>query len=138
MPRILLPVVLLALLSTAGCSTLHFPGVYRIDIPQGNFVTEDMLNDLKPGMTPKQVRYVLGAPTLVDPFTPNMWFYLMTYRPGSGDKVDQNILVYFDNGQYSHYDGQVISDFRAKTSGRKDQELQEKARKRKDDAADEQ
>ncbi|EKF75380.1 outer membrane lipoprotein OmlA [Alcanivorax hongdengensis A-11-3] len=135
MPRLLFPIALIALIATAGCSSLHFPGVYRIDIPQGNFVTEDMLKELKPGMTPDQVRFVMGPPTLVDPFTPDMWFYLMTYRPGQGDKVHQNILVYFNNGTYDHYEGQVIDDFRSKTSGRKDLELQEKARERKDDAA---
>ncbi|MCG8391914.1 MAG: outer membrane protein assembly factor BamE [Pseudomonadales bacterium] len=135
MPRILAALTLTAIfLAAAGCSTLRFPGVYRIDIPQGNFVTEDMLSELQPGMTPDQVRYVLGAPTLVDPFTPDVWFYPMTYRPGKGEKVSQNIEVYFENGRYARYEGQVIDDFKAKTSGRSDLELHRKAEDRKDSA----
>ena len=50
MPRITVTLLVTALLALSGCSSLRFPGVYRIDIPQGNFVTEDMLAELKPGM----------------------------------------------------------------------------------------
>lgn len=126
MQKPLIPIlVLLALLS--GCSTLRFPGVYRIDIPQGNFVTTDMLAQLQPGMTPDQVRYVLGVPTLVDPFTPDTWFYLMTYQPGKGEPVDQQIVVHFTDGAYSHYDGEVIPDLQSKTQAEKDLELERKA-----------
>ncbi len=76
---------------------------------------------------------MLGPPTLSDPFTQNTWFYLMTYRPGSGDTVEQEIVVHFDNTGYSHYEGDVVEDLKARTSGRKDRELQEKARQRQDD-----
>src|SRR5690606_22829512 len=97
MPRI---IALFAILTTllAGCSSLRFPGVYRIDIPQGNVVTEDMLSGLRPGMTPEQVRFVLGPPTLTDPFTPNTWYYLLQYQPGNGEMVEQQIVVHFDQG----------------------------------------
>ena len=134
MSRILVTLLLVSLLASAGCSTLRFPGVYRIDIPQGNFVTEVMLSELQPGMTPEQVRYVLGAPTLVDPFTPDLWLYPMTYRPGKGDKVSQNIAVYFEDGAYRRYEGEVIEDIKSKTSGRSDIELQRKAADRRNDA----
>ena len=131
MPRIPVALILTALLATTGYSTLRFPGVYRIDIPQGNFVTEEMLGELEPGMSPEQVRYVLGAPTLVDPFTPDKWFYLMTYRPGKGDKVSQQIVLHFENGSYSRHEGEVIEDFRKKTSSQQDRELRRKLEERK-------
>ena len=119
----------------AGCSSLHFPWVYRIDIPQGNFVTDDMVSQLKPGMTPEQVRFVMGPPTLVDPFTPNTWYYLMTYRPGQGKTLSQQLVVYFNAaGAYDHYTGEVIKDFQQRTQGQKDRELMEKARQQGDEA----
>lgn len=131
MPRIIaLFVVFAALLS--GCSSLHFPGVYRIDIPQGNMVTQDMLADLKPGMTPEQVRFVLGPPTLTDPFTPNTWYYLLRYQPGNGELVQQQIVVLFENGNYSRYQGEAVERLRERTSGRKDRELEQRAINRKD------
>ena len=92
-----------------------------------------MLSQLQPGMTPEQVRFALGAPTLIDPFTANVWYYPMTYRPGKGDKVSQKIAVYFEGGTYSRFEGQVIDDFKAKTSGRNDRELHQKAAARKEE-----
>lgn len=114
----------------SGCSTVHFPGVYRIDIPQGNFVTDDMVAQLKVGMTPEQVEYVLGPPMLVDPFTKGTWFYLMTYRPGQGKEIDQQVVVYFTNGRYDHYEGKVVPNLQDKTKGQKDRELMEKKRQK--------
>ena len=58
----------------------------------------------------------------------------MTYRPGKGDNVRQKITIYFDGGQYSHYEGKVIDDFKAKTSGRSDRQLNQRAEERKEDA----
>lgn len=123
---LLISALILTVLTT-GCSNLRFPGVYRIDIPQGNFVTEDMLKQLSPGMTPEQVRYVMGMPTLVDPFTPDTWFYLMNLRPGKGEVVEQEIVVHFRDGSYSHHEGEVIADFRSKVIAPQDRELASRA-----------
>lgn len=117
-----------------GCSSLRFPGVYRIDIPQGNMVTQDMLADLKPGMSPDQVRFVLGPPTLTDPFTPNTWYYLLRYQPGNGELVEQQIVVYFENGGYSRHQGEALQHLRERTSGSKDRELEQQALDRKESA----
>lgn len=118
----------------SACETLRFPGVYRIDIPQGNFVTEDMLAQLEPGMTPDQVRYVLGQPTLRDPFTPDTWFYPMVYQPGRGDTVRQRIVVHFENEQYVRHEGAVIEDFRSKVTGQQDRDLEQQLREQEREA----
>ena len=133
-PLILL-IALVALL--AGCSNLRFPGVYRIDIPQGNFVTQDMLDQLAAGMSEEQVQYVLGAPTLRDPFTPDTWFYLMTYQPGKGDRVTQDIVVYFENGVFARYEGEVNRNFN-RTAAKRDKDLETQADIRKRETEPEQ
>jgi outer membrane protein assembly factor BamE len=58
------------------------PGLsaHRIDIQQGNVVTQEMVAKLKPGMTRQQVRFVLGTPPIVDPFHPQRWDYVYYYR----------------------------------------------------------
>jgi len=132
MPRFIALSLLLTVL-LAGCSSLRFPGVYRIDIPQGNVITGEMLADLEPGMTPEQVRFVLGPPTLTDPFTPDTWFYLLHYQTGNAETVEQQIVVFFEGGQYSHYDGEPVENVRERTSGRRDRELEQRARDRKED-----
>lgn len=137
MPRILpLSVIIAALTLLSGCSSLHFPGVYRIDIPQGNVVSRDMLDSLKPGMSPDQVRFVLGPPTLTDPFTPNTWYYLLHYKKGDGKVIKQKIVVYFDGGHYNHYTGQALPDVRQRTAGGKDRELEQKAVDQRQAASD--
>ena len=70
------------LLALAGCS---FPGVYKIDIQQGNVVTQDMIDQLRPGMTRRQVRFIMGNPLLVDTFHANRWDYLYSLQPGGGE-----------------------------------------------------
>src|SRR5690606_17744119 len=69
---------LTAFLAIAGCS---FPGVYKIDIQQGNVVTQDMINQLRPGMTRRQVRFIMGNPMITDTFHPNRWDYLYSIQP---------------------------------------------------------
>ena len=56
--------------------------VYRQDIRQGNFITQEMVSQLKPGLTREQVRYVLGTPLVTDPFHGNRWDYVaLVYYP---------------------------------------------------------
>src|SRR3546814_20220346 len=61
------------LVALAGCS---FPGVYKVDIQQGNVVTQDMIDQLRPGLTRQQVRFILGNPLITDTFHANRWDYL--------------------------------------------------------------
>lgn len=116
-------IILLAAVLVTGCSKFRFPGVYRIDIPQGNFTTADMLKQLKPGMSPEQVTYVMGEPILIDPFTENTWFYPMIYQPGRGEKTEQRIVVYFENGYYTHYEGEVVDRLGNTVATEQDKEL---------------
>src|SRR3970282_1665517 len=48
----------LALLLGA-CALPDFMAPYRIDIQQGNYITQEMVSQLKPGMSKEQVRYLL-------------------------------------------------------------------------------
>ena len=83
---------LTGLLALAGCS---FPGVYKIDIQQGNVVTQDMIDQLRPGMTRKQVRFIMGNPLLTDTFHANRWDYLYSIQPGGGQRLQERVSVNF-------------------------------------------
>ena len=93
-------------LMIAGCS--EFPGVYKIDIPQGNVVTQEMVNQLRPGMTHSQVRYVLGTPLVTDTFSDGRWDYIYSIKEGDGQRYQERISVFFDSGKLSRLSG----DFR--------------------------
>jgi len=87
---LLLPVAAIALgLVASGC-------VYRVNIPQGNFLEAKMLEQVQIGMTRSQVRYVLGTPMISDPFHPDQWDYLYYFKDGKSRAVDtRRVVVYF-------------------------------------------
>lgn len=95
----------ISLLLLTGCQYFQFPGVYKIDIQQGNIVTQEMVDQLKPGMTKRQVRYVMGTPLMEDTFNPNRWDYYYSMAPGKGELVKERITIFFDGDNLSHFQG---------------------------------
>lgn len=91
--HLLTSLTFVGLLALAGCS---FPGVYKIDIQQGNVVTQDMIDQLRPGMTRRQVRFIMGNPLLVDTFHANRWDYLYSLQPGGGVRQQERMSVLFN------------------------------------------
>lgn len=111
MPRITLPAcILLVAAALAGCSNALFPGVYRIDIEQGNIVTQDMLDKLKAGMSESQVRYVMGSPQLTDAFEPGRWVYLYRLRRGNGELLAGKSVLHFENGALARWEGEATPE----------------------------
>ncbi|MEI7967497.1 MAG: outer membrane protein assembly factor BamE [Betaproteobacteria bacterium] len=80
----------LTLSAGAGCS------LYRIDIQQGNVVTQEMLLKLRPEMTRQQVRYVLGTPLVADPFHPERWDYIYTFVKGGNPRDRRQLTLVFE------------------------------------------
>ncbi len=81
-----------------ACSYIPMaPSVYKIDIQQGNVVTQDMLSRLKPGMTKSQVRFALGTPLIADAFHPNRWDYAYRYQTAGRLTEQRHVTVVFEN-----------------------------------------
>lgn len=108
--RFRLAAVLVAAGLSSGCSFDALVGVvnpYRIDVRQGNYVDQDMVAQLRPGMTRDQVRFVLGSPLVVDMFRADRWDYVYRFRPGRGEVQQRVISVFFVNGALDHVEGDV-------------------------------
>ena len=71
------------------------PFVYKMTVQQGNIVTEEMVDRLEPGMTKRQVRYLLGTPLLVDMFHSDRWDYTYTIRRGHQAMEAKRLTLYF-------------------------------------------
>lgn len=84
---------------------LGFLSPYRTDIQQGNFVSEEMLTQLKPGMTQAQVRFALGTPLLNDAFHKDRWDYLFRLQKRDGETTSSHVVVFFENGKMLRYEG---------------------------------
>lgn len=95
----------LLLSSCGGVTSFAFPGVYRLNIPQGNIITQDMVDQLRPGLTKRQVNFILGTPQIKDTFDQDRWDYLYSFQPGGGERVQERLTVYFDNNQLTHFSG---------------------------------
>jgi outer membrane protein assembly factor BamE len=89
---------------SAGCSTLetYMPtvksfGVYKIDVNQGNYLSQDMVDKLKVGMTKPQVRTVLGTPLVTSAFRDQRWDYVYEYsRQGKVVERRQFTVLFVD------------------------------------------
>ena len=94
------------LLSSCGSVTsFAFPGVYRLNIPQGNIITQDMVDQLRPGLTKRQVNFILGTPLIKDTFDQDRWDYIYSFQAGGGERVQESLAVFFENDQLTHFSG---------------------------------
>ncbi|MES3041451.1 MAG: outer membrane protein assembly factor BamE [Pseudomonadota bacterium] len=81
MTAVMLAAVATTTLATSGCKNLF--RAYRIDVVQGQTVTQEQADQIKTGMTPAQVRYVLGTPLVTDTLNPSRWDYAYKFIPGT-------------------------------------------------------
>ena len=106
MPRILLIIALGTVLT--ACSTLRFPGVHRINIQQGNVITQQMIDKLRPGMTKSQVRFVLGNAVIEDSLDVDRWDYIYTVSIAGGDQIRTKLSLHFVDERLSYFVGDFI------------------------------
>ena len=104
--------LLASTLLLSGCAVPMVPGImpHKIDIQQGNIVTQEMLDKLEPGMTRNQVRYVLGTPLVIDPFRTDRWDYVYTMNRRGVALERRQLKVYFDDDRMVRYEGDVLPE----------------------------
>lgn len=105
MQKLLIPGVLIASLLTGCGSVDKLPFVHRIDVQQGNIVTQEMVDQLKPGMTKRQVQFTLGSPMIVDVFHQERWDYLYRMTPGKGAIEQKRVTLHFKDDALVQIEG---------------------------------
>ncbi|HKE40607.1 MAG TPA: outer membrane protein assembly factor BamE [Casimicrobiaceae bacterium] len=91
-------------LATCGCSWQTL-GVYKLDINQGNYVTQDQVDRLKVGLSRQQVKTVLGTPLLADPFHANRWDYVYIFERQAKVLEQRRLAVYFVDDRVARWEG---------------------------------
>lgn len=86
---------------------------YRIDIQQGNLITDKQIAQLEPGMTKREVRYVLGTPLVVDPFHENRWDYFYSLDARGQDLVQRRVTIVFENDLMDRIEGDIADNTEA-------------------------
>ncbi len=94
---VLLP-FLLSLSACSGLRDVDFPGVYKMDIQQGNVITQEKVDLLQIGLTREQVRYVMGTPLMIDLFNEDHWDYVYSLVQGDDTVTEERVRVVFKDG----------------------------------------
>lgn len=101
----------LLVLSLSACGFVGFPGVYRINVEQGNIVTQEMVDQLKPGMSKRQVRFIMGTPLLEDTFNQDRWDYPYSVRNGTEQITASQVTVFFEGDSLVNITGDVLPEW---------------------------
>ena len=98
---------LLFLLLIAGCSSIPaIPSVlYKMDVQQGNVITQEMIDKLKPGMTKSQVRFILGTALIGDVFHKNRWDYVYSLVQHGNLVEEYKLTVFFEDDKLARTEG---------------------------------
>src|SRR4029078_1248427 len=101
----------LAACLAAGCGYVpRIPGgtPYRIQIQQGNYISQGMVAQLKPGMTKEQVRFILGTPLVTDIFHSDRWDYVFYREMPDGKREQRNLSVVFEKEKLARVLGDLM------------------------------
>ena len=104
-----LAIAVLLLISAALCGGCHFsfPKVANVAVQQGNVITQEMVDRLKPGMTRRQVAFVMGEPVVRDPFNPDRWDYVYSVQVGSVVYQQLRMSLFFENETLAKFSGDM-------------------------------
>jgi outer membrane protein assembly factor BamE len=111
--RVFVPSVRFRLAVMALCASLPLGAcnlltAHKIDVQQGNVVTQEMVDKLKPGMTRAQVRFVLGTPLITDAFHRDRWDYFYSFKVGAqGVAETRRLTLTFQNDVLRSVQGDV-------------------------------
>ena len=111
MLRLTVPSLLLATALLAGCGFVGFPGVYKIDVEQGNLVEQEMVDQLQLGMSRRQVRFIMGSPLVEDTFNPDRWDYPYVIRNGQDVIREARVSLFFEGDVLSGIEGDYLPEW---------------------------
>ena len=86
-------------------TSCNLPRVYRLAVQQGNVITQEMVDSLKPGMTREQVAFIMGEPVVRNPFDNNRWDYVYTLRVPGHVNDQRKMSLFFDDGKLLYFTG---------------------------------
>jgi outer membrane protein assembly factor BamE len=97
--------------SLAACGVPRIPGItpYQPEIQQGNYVSQEMIAQVKQGMTREQVRFLLGTPLLTDIFHADRWDYVYWREAENGKRESRRLALFFSDGRLARMEGDLAS-----------------------------
>ena len=106
------------LLAALACALVLAGCPYKIEVQQGNFVSQDMVDQLKEGMSKEQVRQIMGTPLLVDIFHQERWDYIYSRTGSDGKQEKRKLAVFFADGKMTRVAGEAAPARPTSAAGR--------------------
>lgn len=116
--RLAMPLAALAAAcaALAGCSSFdaasnRVAGLvtpYKVEVVQGNFVSSEQVEQLKPGMSRQQVRDLLGSPLVTSLFHADRWDYVFTLKRQGVEPQQRRLTVYFKGDELARFEGDTM------------------------------
>jgi outer membrane protein assembly factor BamE len=85
--------------------------IHKMDIQQGNVITQETVNQLHPGMNEAKVREIMGNPLLLNTFSDQRIDYVYTYKPGHGQMTEKYVTLVFKGGILKEINGNMYSTY---------------------------
>ena len=104
-------VALACLVVVSGACEYGLIEPHKIDIEQGNAISQEEFESLYTGMTEEEVLKAIGAPLLRDSFHPDRWDYLYRLKPGKGRERHSQFTLYFRDGILVKIDGEDYKEY---------------------------
>ncbi|MGH8848692.1 MAG: outer membrane protein assembly factor BamE [Polaromonas sp.] len=111
--------LLLACTVLASCSSLqgmnsssinpvNWITPYKVDVIQGNFISKEQVEQLRPGLTRDQVKAVLGTPLMASLFHADRWDYVFTLKRQGVEPQSFKYTVFFKGDQLERFEGDAM------------------------------
>lgn len=94
--------------STSSINPVNWLTPYRVDVIQGNFISKEQVEVLKPGMSRNQVKDILGTPLLSSLFHADRWDYVFTLKRQGVEPQSYKYTVFFTGDQLSRFEGDAM------------------------------
>jgi len=72
---------------------------YQVPVAQGNIISKSMLSKMEEGLTKAQVRYIMGTPSINDPFNKDRWDYIGFEIIGNTKKATVHHIMFFEENK---------------------------------------
>ncbi|GGG07743.1 MULTISPECIES: outer membrane protein assembly factor BamE [Cysteiniphilum] len=95
----------------AACGTLLLSGCsiftpYTPPIQQGKIISQDIMKQIKPGMTKEQIKYILGTPDVIDPFAQDQWNYIYSLQNSfDAPRSEKQLILTFKDNKLTQVSG---------------------------------
>ncbi len=106
--RFILVLLTTQVILLTGCSYLKYPNLHKVAILQGNILNQKMIDQLRPGLSRSQVRYILGTPLIASTFDQSRWDYFYSVKRAGYSEIREHISIYFVDDKLSHFTGDYL------------------------------